>query len=146
MLRKAAKIVYEAHQQGLISILWIYPRGSLISLKNQTNLVAGCCGVGVCLGSDFIKIEASNNDDLKEAVLASGNTKIVCSGGKSLDPYKFLTNLYDQIHMYGTSGSATGRNIHQKKLNKAVGMCNAIASIVFENKSPKEAFYIYNKS
>ena len=32
----------------------------------------------------------------------------------------FLITLHDQIHVSGTSGNATGRNIHQKPLEEAV--------------------------
>ncbi|HJJ38835.1 MAG TPA: aldolase, partial [Methanocorpusculum sp.] len=52
---------------------------------------------------------------------------------------KFLEELYNQIHIGGASGNATGRNIHQKSLPEAVKFCNAIYAITVENKSLEEA-------
>jgi fructose-bisphosphate aldolase/6-deoxy-5-ketofructose 1-phosphate synthase len=44
----------------------------------------------------------------------------------------------------GTSGNATGRNIHQKSLEEAIRMCNAICAITVEEASVEEALKIYN--
>jgi fructose-bisphosphate aldolase/6-deoxy-5-ketofructose 1-phosphate synthase len=56
-----------------------------------------------------------------------------------LDEKKFLQGLYDQITIGCASGNATGRNIHQKSLAGAVGMCNAIYAITVEGKTVEEA-------
>jgi DhnA family fructose-bisphosphate aldolase class Ia len=51
----------------------------------------------------------------------------------------FLQRLHDQIFISGASGNATGRNIHQKSLDEAIKMCNAIYDITVEGKSVDEA-------
>ncbi len=56
MLRQAAQIIYEAHQHGLIIVLWIYPRGEAIKDEKDPHLIAGATGVAACLGADFVKI------------------------------------------------------------------------------------------
>jgi len=56
----------------------------------------------------------------------------------------FSKRLHDQIHVSGASGNATGRNIHQKSLEEAVRMCNAIYDITVNGKSVEEAMKTYN--
>jgi fructose-bisphosphate aldolase/6-deoxy-5-ketofructose 1-phosphate synthase len=56
---------------------------------------------------------------------------------------KFLQTLHDQIFIAGAYGSATGRNIHQKPLQEAVQMTNAISAITYGNRSVDEAMAVY---
>jgi fructose-bisphosphate aldolase/6-deoxy-5-ketofructose 1-phosphate synthase len=149
MLREAAQAVYKAHQAGLLSVLWIYPRGQAVKDEKDADLIAGATGVAATLGSDFVKINppkkdgAASADLLIRAVKAAGKTKVICAGGSSTDPKKFLQSLYDQINTAGVSGNATGRNIHQKSLEEAVRMCNAISAITIHDKPVEEAVKIY---
>ncbi|MFH0966577.1 MAG: aldolase, partial [Methanobacteriota archaeon] len=46
-------------------------------------------------------------------------------------------------HIGGCSGNATGRNIHQKSLDEAIRMCNAIYAITVNDASVEEASKIY---
>ena len=78
------------------------------------------------------------------AVLAAGRTSVVCAGGSSVDVKSFLQRLHDQIFISGAAGNATGRNIHQKFLEKAVKMCNAIYAVTVEEKNVEEALNIYD--
>ncbi len=145
MLAEAALIINDAHFYGLVSVLWIYPRGKAVGDEKDPHLIAGATGVAACLGSDFVKVNAPKKDGksspelLKEAVRAAGRTKLVCAGGSATTEEKFLSELYDQIHVGGASGNATGRNIHQKSLDDAVKFCNAIYAITVENKSVSDA-------
>jgi fructose-bisphosphate aldolase/6-deoxy-5-ketofructose 1-phosphate synthase len=151
MLREAAQLVYNAHQLGYITVLWMYPRGKAVVDEKDPHLIAGAAGVAAALGSDFAKVnypEKSGFESsqlLKEAVQAAGRTKVVCAGGASRDAKSFLQQLHDQIHISGASGNATGRNIHQKPLDEAVRFCNAIFAITAENKSVEEAWKIYSE-
>ena len=150
MLRQAAQIIYEAHQHGLLTVLWIYPRGKAIKDEKDPHLIAGATGVASCLGTDFVKINypkkegCESKEILKEAILAAGRTKVVCAGGGSDDVKVFLSKLYDQLAVSGASGNATGRNIHQKSLPEAIKMCNAIYAITVEGKNVEEALRVYN--
>jgi len=150
MLHQAAQMVFHAHQHGLITVLWVYPRGKAVADEKDPHLIAGATGVAACLGSDFVKVnypkkEGHESKELfKEAVLAAGRTKVVCAGGSSVDVKAFLQRLHDQIFVSGASGNATGRNIHQKSLKEAIGMCNAIYAITVEDATVKEALKIYN--
>ncbi len=150
MLRQAAQIVYQAHQHGLITVLWIYPRGKAVEDEKDPHLIAGATGVAACLGSDFAKVNypeqegSESREVFKEAVRAAGRTKVVCAGGSSDEVESFLKRLHDQIHVSGAAGNATGRNIHQKPLEEAIRMCNAISAITVEEKSVEEALNIYH--
>jgi len=149
MLREAAQIVNEAHQYGFVTVLWIYPRGKAVKDEKDPHLIAGAAGVAACLGSDFVKVNAPKKDGvasgdlIKEVTMAGGRTKVVCAGGSSVDAGAFLQQLYDQIHIGGTAGNATGRNIHQKGLDEAVRMCNAISAITFDDADVAAAMKIY---
>jgi len=149
MLREAAQAVYKAHQHGLITVLWIYPRGKAVKDEKDPDLIAGATGVAACLGTDFVKVNAPKKagmdsaEILKQAVKAAGKTRVICAGGSATDPRAFLQGLRDQITVAGASGNATGRNIHQKSFEEAVRMCNAITAITVYDKSVDEAYRIY---
>lgn len=150
MLKQAAIVTFVARYSGLISVLWMYPRGKAVTNEKDPHIIAGAAGVGAALGADFVKVNApkpasgSSAEALKEAVAAAGRTKVICAGGSSMDAEKFLQNLHDQIHVGGASGNATGRNIHQRPLAEAVRFANAIATITFDDKTVAEAMKIYN--
>jgi fructose-bisphosphate aldolase/6-deoxy-5-ketofructose 1-phosphate synthase len=150
MLAQAAELVYEAHRHGLITLLWMYPRGKAVRDELDPHLIAGAAGVAAALGSDFVKLNYpvktgyKSSEIFKEAVAAAGRTKVVCAGGASGDVRTFLQTIYDQIHISGASGSATGRNIHQKSLKDGVRMCNAIYAITVENADVESAWKIYS--
>jgi fructose-bisphosphate aldolase/6-deoxy-5-ketofructose 1-phosphate synthase len=149
MLYQAAQVVHEAHQYGLITVLWIYPRGKAVRDERDPHLIAGATGVAACLGADFVKVNyprregAESKELLKEAVQAAGRTKVICAGGSSVDVRAFLQDLHDQIFVSGACGNATGRNIHQKPLGEAVRMCNAISAITLRGWSVDQAMSVY---
>jgi fructose-bisphosphate aldolase/6-deoxy-5-ketofructose 1-phosphate synthase len=149
MLVQAAQVIYDAHQHGLLTVLWIYPRGEAVKDEKDPHLISGATGVGACLGTDFVKVNypkqegASSAEIFKEAIKAAGRTRVVCAGGTSDEGEAFLKKLYDQIHISGAQGNATGRNIHQKPLDEAIRMCNAVYAITVEDASVEDALKIY---
>ena len=149
MLFQAAQLVYEAHQYGLVTVLWIYPRGKAVQDERDPHLIAGATGVAACLGTDFVKVNYPEKEGFesreifKEAIKAAGRTKVVCAGGSTVGVPTFLQQLHDQIFVSGASGNATGRNIHQKGLAEAVRMGNAISAITLMGFSVEEALAVY---
>lgn len=149
MLFQAAQLVYEAHQYGLVTVLWIYPRGKAVEDERDPHLIAGATGVAACLGTDFVKVNYpakagfESREIFKEAIKAAGRTKVVCAGGSTVDVPTFLQQLHDQIFVSGAAGNATGRNIHQKGLAEAVRMGNAISAITLKGFSVEEALAVY---
>lgn len=149
MLSQAAHLVNDAHQEGMLAVLWIYPRGKAVTDEKDPHLIAGATGVAAALGADFVKVNypkaagVESSKVLKEAVMAAGRTLVVCAGGSSTDAEAFLQRLHDQIHISGAAGNATGRNIHQKALDEAVRMCDAISAITLADYPVAEACKIY---
>lgn len=145
MFTEAARLVFEAHQHGLIAVIWAYPRGQHVSDEHDPHLIAGVTGIAACLGADFVKINAPTGgpEALREAVRAAGKTRVVCAGGGETTAEGFLRRLHEQIREGGVAGSATGRNIHQRPLDEAVRFCNAISAIDFDNAPIEEALRIY---
>lgn len=150
MLVEAADLIANAHANGLITVLWIYPRGKAVTAEKDADLIAGAAGVAVCLGSDFVKVnppdasdEGSSAELLKRASVAGGRCGVVCAGGSTVDPETFLTQLYDQIHTGGACGNATGRNIHQRPLDEAVRLTKAISAITLADYDVQEALDVY---
>ena len=150
MLAEAAGIIHAAHQVGLIAIIWAYPRGRAVADEKDVHLVAGAAGVAACLGADFVKVNypgTGSGDEagkFKEVVAAAGRTGVICAGGSHAEVKSFITRLHDQIHIAGVAGNATGRNIHQRPLDEAIRLCDAIYAVTVEKKSVKEAMVVYN--
>lgn len=153
MFGQAARIIYKAHQEGMISVIWMYPRGRAIKSydeKNDIHLLAGGAGVGLAMGADFIKIHypypkhsKKTAEEFKEVVTAAGRSKVICVGGSKKDPKKYLGLLSDQINVSGARGNATGRNIYQRPLDKAIKMANAISAISLYDYSAEDAYRVY---
>jgi|SRR4030095_2779879 len=151
-LAQTSHMITQAHAQGLVTIVWIYPRGKAISHENNPNLIAGAAGVAVSLGADFVKIKPptnteilTNSQTLKIACAAAGNTKIICSGGKKIESTEYLTELYNQIHDGDAAGTATGRNIFQRSLSEAIALTHAISAIVYDNVDLKTSIALFNE-
>ncbi len=141
MMEFAAKMVQQAHEHGLVAILWMYPRGSSIKNERDPHLLAGVAGMAHALGADFVKIKAPDDvAKLKEITRAAGNTKVIISGGPQIEQKKLLEHIYAQLHTGNTAGVAIGRNIFQKNLSDAVNITHAISAIIYENKTVDEAY------
>lgn len=152
MLEQAAQMIYQARQQDLISILWMYPRGKAVVNDRDGMLIAGAAGVACALGADFAKVNPpeagagkSSAEWLAVASQAAGKTKLICSGGSCIPPKEFLHELYEQIHVGHAVGNATGRNIFSYPLDQAIAMTKAVAAITLDNASVEEALKIVEK-
>ena len=141
MLAQAAQVIYQAHQHGLIAVLWVYPRGKAITDERSIDLITGAAGVATCLGADFVKInppkaipKKTSAQLLAQVSTAAGNTKVICSGGSAKKAEDFLKELYEQLTIGNAQGAAIGRNIHQKNLAEAEKMCAAVAALIVDGK------------
>lgn len=151
-LAQASQIITQAHAQGLIAIVWIYPRGKAISHEIIPTLTAGAAGIAVSLGADFAKIKPptsteilTSSQSLKIACMAAGNSKIICSGETKIEVPEYLETIYNQIHEGDTAGTATGRNIFQRPLTEAIALTHAISAIVYDNVDLKTSIALYNE-
>ena len=185
MMAEAGELVAQAHANGLIAVLWMYPRGKAVSNEKSAHLIAGAAGTALCLGADFVKVNppkgkaegepvataeleaavaegsgligttlaAASEEELSasqasakkliEASSASGRCGLVCAGGSTVEASVFLQQLWDQIHIGGARGNATGRNIHQRSLDEAVRLTKAISAITLGDASAEEALEVF---
>jgi len=151
MMAEAGELIARAHNHGLLVVLWIYPRGKAVTAEKDPDLIAGAAGVALCLGADFVKVNPPKPEDgttpaeaLNIASTAAGRCGLVCAGGSTVDAETFLTQLYDQIHVGGAVGNATGRNIHQRSLDEAVRLTKAINAITLADYSVADALKVFN--
>ncbi len=151
MMAEAGELIAQAHANGLLVVLWIYPRGKAVKAEKDPALIAGAAGVALCLGADFVKVNPPKPEDgsspaeaLKVATMASGRTGLVCAGGSTVDAESFLAKPTDEIHTGGAVGNATGRNIHQRSLDEAVRLTKAISAITLADYSVEDALDVFN--
>ena len=151
MLAEAGQLIAEAHANGLIVVLWIYPRGKAVADEKDPALIAGAAGAALCLGADFVKVnppkateDKTSAQNLAIASQAAGRTGLVCAGGSKASAEDFLSNLYDQIHVGGACGNATGRNIHMRSLDEAVRLTKAISAITLADYEVADALAVFN--
>ena len=153
MMAEAGELIAQAHAEGLLVVLWIYPRGKAVTAEKDPDLIAGAAGVALCLGADFVKVnppkpegedQRTPAEALSIATKASGRTGLVCAGGSTVDAETFLTQLYEQIHVGGAVGNATGRNIHQRSLDEAVRLTRAISAITLADYEVADALAVFN--
>ncbi len=137
MLAQAAESIYQAHQYGLLTLLWLYPRGKAVINEYSMHLLAGAVGVATSLGADIVKIHPpkvtdslSVEEQLAFIVQAAGNTAVICAGGKQHDASILLGEIKEQLQS-GCSGVAIGRNIYQQNLPDALKLSSDIAQLVY---------------
>jgi len=149
MFREAAQIVYQAHQEGIPAILWMYPRGKSVVDKLDPHIIAGAVNVGSCLGADFVKVNrphSVNPEAYEEIMLAAGRrTGVIFAGGEAVSMEDLLSSIYLQINRFGAAGAALGRNIHQHPLKEAISLANAVASVIYDGQAPDVARRLLSK-
>ncbi len=140
MLREAAQAVWQAHQLGLVAVLWMYPRGAAIEDKLDAHLIAGAINVGTSLGADFVKVNRPNpsSDGMREIILAAAGTRLLFAGGGELPADTLIDSIHTHIKQ-GAAGAALGRNLHQRPLAEAIAVANAAASVIYDGQSPQAA-------
>ncbi len=151
MMAEAGQLIADAHANRLLVVLWMYPRGVAVANEKDAHLIAGAAGTALCLGADFVKVNPPKGDEsgssaekLKESSMASGRCGLVCAGGSTVEADVFLQQLWDQIHVGGATGNATGRNIHQRSLDEAVRLTKAISAITLGDWSVSDAVAVFN--
>ncbi len=149
MLAAAAVAINNAHQNGLIAVLWVYPRGKGVK-EEDIHIIAGGAGMAACLGADFAKLKypygAKNNkiiaEKFKEVTSAAGRTKIICVGGSKRNNKEMLTTTNDQLSISGTFGLAIGRNLHQRPLAEAIKLAKELEAVIHKPKKSKSSSFL----
>lgn len=150
MLKEAAEIVREAHKNGLLAVIWIYPRGKNVN-EESIHTIAGGAGVAAALGADFVKVKYPYNDkvkataeNFKEVTKAAGRTKVICVGGSKQDAKELITYAWNQKNISGSCGLAVGRNLHERSLKDAVSLATALSLVINHDASLEDALAVYS--
>lgn len=140
MLAEASEVIRQAHEQGLVVVLWIYPKGSKVKNENSTAVIAGASGVAISLGADFVKVKSPKPltiKNIQRITQAAGLTRVVFAGGSNQSADKFFTEVAIQLKG-GSAGLAVGRNIHQHPLAEAKRRLKVLESMIYDGKpAPK---------
>jgi DhnA family fructose-bisphosphate aldolase class Ia len=141
MLKEAAGIITKAHQNGLVAIIWMYPRGGSITQEQDGALIAGAAGVANALGADFVKVKSPASDDEKSDVAwlqtvtkSAGNTRVLISGGAKEDRTQLQDRISQYMHETNIAGFAIGRNIFERDTKNAIEITKSITNIIYKNK------------
>lgn len=143
MLKEAANIVYQAHQHGLLAILWVYCRGRTIKQPTAGRLIAGSTGLASSLGADFVKVPMPSDnafDWLRLATETAGKTKVIISCGSRKNEHALVQEVHEQLHQSNTAGIAIGRNLHQRSLPQAQALTNALGELIYKNATTEQAY------
>lgn len=136
MLKETAQAIFQAHQHGLLAIVWMYVCGSNIRQETTPEYIIGAAGVAASLGADFVKLKmpevngAESTADLLKAAHAAGTTKVICAGGSYQDLKSLLQSVYNQIHLGNSYGVAIGRNLFQRNIQAGEQLINALDGII----------------
>ncbi len=152
MMEEFRELSAEAKANGLVSVLWSYPRGGHISKEGETalDIVAYAAHIAALLGATIIKVKPPKAGvDLKAAESAyenvpmetmkqriahvmqccfNGKRIVVFSGGDAKSTDGLLEEI-KQIHQGGGSGSIVGRNSFQRAKPDALDLLDKIIRI-----------------
>jgi DhnA family fructose-bisphosphate aldolase class Ia len=150
MLKEAAEIIREAHKNGLITVIWMYPRGKGIN-EEDISTIAGGAGVACALGADFVKVkypysskEKNTSIKYQEVIKAAGKTRVICVGGSKQDAKELIKSAWAQKNTSGASGLAIGRNLHQRSLIEAISLATALSLVINHDATLEEALDVYS--
>lgn len=142
MLKHAARMITYAHRNGLVALVWMYPRGINIPNPRTPELTIGAAAAAVCLGADIVKInppeiitEHEYFTTLKRAVQTAAPCKVILAGGPRTAPHAYLRTVYHAIHEGTVAGVAVARNVHQLELSAAIEMSRTLENIIYKNGS-----------
>lgn len=139
MLKEASQAIAHAHRNGLLAILWVYPRGKAVQNEKNIEIISGATGVASSLGADFVKVNCPEGDlvdaaaSLRQATLAAGKTGVIISGGSNTSASVYIYKTLLQLKLGKTAGIAVGRNVHQRSFADAVNLCRGLAALIFDN-------------
>lgn len=127
MMHEAAQLIYKAHQQGLLTFLWCYPRGQYVAAETSPASIIGAAGVAASLGADFVKLQLPYTqhdmldiNTINLACVAAGKTKVLTAGGKQST--QFLDTTQQLCTKTNVTGIAAGRNFFQLPTQQGINL------------------------
>lgn len=131
MMVEFRKICDEAGDKGLITILWVYPRGKHVEGRETSkDVVAYAARLALELGADYAKLPYTGDvESFKWVVANAGKTKVLVQGGSKTDEASFLAEATGAMQA-GATGMAVGRNIWQA--TDPIEVSKKLAEVVFK--------------
>ncbi len=152
MMEEFRELSAEAKANGLVSVLWAYPRGGNVTKEGETalDIVAYAAHMAALLGATIIKVKPPKAGvDLKAAQSSyenvpmdtmkdriahvmqccfNGKRLVVFSGGEAKSTDGLLGEI-KEIRNGGGSGSIVGRNSFQRPRDEALDLLGKIIEI-----------------
>ena len=151
---QVAKLTREAKEQGLVVVIWSYPRGAGVSKEGETALdvVAYAAHIACQLGAHIVKVkpptsyieqekakkcfESENipittlSDRVRHVIQSAFNGKrvVIFSGGEIKDTSSFLEEV-KELKKGGAFGSIVGRNAFQRPQSEAIALLKEVMNI-----------------
>jgi class I fructose-bisphosphate aldolase len=115
MLAEFAEVVRDAHNFGVPTVAWVYPRGKAVTDDASPEIVAYAARIAYELGADVAKVKWSGSVESFRWVCESAvDTKVVLSGGVKTDKPEDFLKVVDGVMQAGGAGVAVGRNVWQR--------------------------------
>ncbi len=137
MLVKLGKVSDQCDRWYVPFIAMMYPRGENIKNPHDPEIVAHTARIGAEAGADIVKTVYTGDPDTFKKVVKSCPVPIVIAGGPKAKTDEEVLEMTKGAMEAGSIGVTFGRNIFQHK--NPAGMCRALAKIIFERASVKEA-------
>lgn len=150
MLAEAGELIAEAHAEGLLVVLWIYPRGEAVTDEKAADLIAGAAGVALCLGADFVKVNPPQpptarrapSSLLSQAALPAARASCAQAAPRPM-PASSSRASTTRFTSAVLSATPPGRNIHMRSLDEAVRLTQAISAITLGDYDVEEAMDVF---
>jgi fructose-bisphosphate aldolase/2-amino-3,7-dideoxy-D-threo-hept-6-ulosonate synthase len=142
-LKKLGTISKICAEWGMPLLAMMYPRGDGINQFDE-KAVALASRVGAELGADIIKTNFTGSVESFKRVVEGCPVPVVVAGGPKMKSVEDVLKMVEMAMEAGARGVAIGRNIFQAE-NPTL-MTKAIAMIVHENASVKEALELLGKA
>lgn len=154
MYEELRELIAEAKSNGLVAVVWSYPRGEHLKKEDETAVDVSCYAAQIAaqLGANIIKVKPPKahiaQEENAKAIKESGvkidtladrvrlvirsafdGTRIVIFSGGAKGSDENVFNEIRGIHEGGGFGSIIGRNSFQRKKEDAIKMLHTIMDI-----------------
>lgn len=143
MLVKLGAVSDQCDEWYMPFIAMMYPRGENIKNPHDPEIVAHTARVGAEAGADIVKTVYTGDPDSFKKVVRGCPVPIVIAGGPKAKTDEEVLEMTGGAMEAGSIGVTFGRNIFQHK--NPPGMVRALAKIIYERASPKEAMQEIDK-
>ncbi len=137
MLEQLGTISEQCHKWSMQLLAMMYPRGEKITNPHDPEIVAHVARIGADCGADIVKTLYTGDIDSFSKVIKGTPVPVVIAGGPKAKTDMDVLQMTEDAMKAGAKGVTYGRNIFAHKTPDK--MVEALAAIIFENVSAKEA-------